>query len=64
MDNIRTYGLMTKAERTQGNVVAASRGAVFGDGIYTANNCKNFSNFGPAGELRVQVLTLCVHIIF
>jgi len=50
MDNIRTHGLMTKAERTQGNVVAASKGAVFGDGIYTANNCKNFSNFGPAGE--------------
>jgi len=55
MDNIRTYGLMTKAERTQGNVVAASKGAVFGDGIYTANNCKNFSNFGPAGLIVARL---------
>lgn len=35
-------GLMTKAEREKGSVKVASKGAVFGDGIYTANGAVNF----------------------
>ncbi|EJK58624.1 hypothetical protein THAOC_21237 [Thalassiosira oceanica] len=47
--NIRNHGLMTKAEREKGSVQVASKGAVFGDGIYTANGAVNFSNYGNLG---------------
>lgn len=34
--------MMTKSEREKGSVQVASKGAVFGDGIYTANGAVNF----------------------
>mmetsp|Transcript_14838 Transcript_14838/g.26967 ORF Transcript_14838/g.26967 Transcript_14838/m.26967 type:complete len:660 (+) Transcript_14838:184-2163(+) len=49
MANIRTHGLMTAAERQTSNVRAAPKGAVFGDGIYTANNGTHFRHFGDVG---------------
>jgi hypothetical protein len=48
--NIRSHGLLTSADRQTNNVKAAPRGAVFGDGIYTANNSFNFSNYGDTGK--------------
>ena len=49
MHHIRTNGLMSKQERTNSNIAANSNGAVFGDGIYTANNPCNFSSYGNIG---------------
>lgn len=49
MANIRTHGLMTAAERQTSHVRAVPKGAVFGDGIYTANNGTVFRHFGEVG---------------
>ncbi|GFH53331.1 hypothetical protein CTEN210_09807 [Chaetoceros tenuissimus] len=49
MHHIRTNGLMSRQERTNSNISATSKGAVFGDGIYTANNPSNFSSYGNIG---------------
>ncbi len=52
MDAIRTNGLLTKSERSNQNIsTAQNNGSVFGDGVYTANNPKSFSNFGDVGLL-------------
>lgn len=47
--NIRDHGLMTAAERQSNGVVAGANGAVFGDGIYTANNGALSQDYGDVG---------------
>ena len=63
MTKIRTHGLMTAAESQSSNVTAGSHnGAVFGDGIYTANNGTNFRGYGDCGIIvcRLQGKTVRV----
>lgn len=49
LSNIRNHGLMTAAERQSSSVRATGKGAMFGDGIYTANNGTMFRSFGDTG---------------
>jgi len=49
ISQIRDKGLMTAAERYSNGVDVAARGAVFGDGIYTANNAKVWRDRGDIG---------------
>lgn len=56
MDKIKQDGLMTHAERRQTYSSTNSHGAVFGDGIYTANNPFAFRHFGDTGLLVAVVL--------
>ena len=59
MKHIRTGGLLTKKERLEQKVGIRANGAVFGDGIYTANNPFCFRGFGVVGLLvaRLQGVT-------
>ncbi|KAL3929756.1 MAG: hypothetical protein SGARI_004664, partial [Bacillariaceae sp.] len=56
---IRENGLLTASERSQNALGSHSHGAVFGDGVYTANNCFSFSNFGPIGLLVARLKGTC-----
>ncbi|KAL9182764.1 hypothetical protein ACHAXT_004043 [Thalassiosira profunda] len=51
MANIRTHGLLTRADRQTNKVQATNKGSMFGDGIYTANNGTCFSAYGNTGLL-------------
>ena len=63
MTKIRTHGLMTAAERQSSNVTAGSHnGAVFGDGIYTANNGTNFRGYGDCGIIVCRLQGKAVRV--
>ena len=62
MHHIRTNGLMSKQERTDSNISATSKGAVFGDGIYTANNPSNFSSYGNIGLVVARLQGTAVRV--
>ena len=55
LKNIRHHGLLTRKDRDSQKVQSASHGSVFGDGIYTANNPNNFSNYGNTGLLVARL---------
>ena len=55
LKNIRHHGLLTRKDRDSQKVQSASHGSVFGDGIYTANNPTNFSNYGNTGLLVARL---------
>jgi hypothetical protein len=56
---IRENGLLTISERRENNLGHHSGGQVFGEGIYTANNCFSFSHFGPVGLLVARLKGNC-----
>lgn len=56
MDKIKQDGLMTLEERRKTYSTSNSHGAVFGDGIYTANNPFAFRHFGDTGLLVAVLL--------
>ena len=51
MAEIRTNGLLSKADRESRSVKSNFNGSVFGDGIYTAENPTAFQHFGEVGLL-------------
>ena len=55
MNDIRTNGLMTKEDRLNNKVHVATKRAVFGDGIYTANNPSSFMKFGSVGLIVARL---------
>jgi deltex-like protein len=56
LDNIRSNGLLTKPERQQQGVTdAIFHGAVFGEGVYTADNPFAFSNYGDIGLICARL---------
>lgn len=55
MNDIQANGLMTKEDRIKNNIKVDSKGAVFGDGIYTANNPTHFSRFGKVGLIVARL---------
>ena len=60
MREIQVNGLMTKKDRIKNNIDVKTNGAVFGDGVYTANNPTSFKNFGSVGLIvaRMQGKTI------
>jgi deltex-like protein len=57
MDHIRTHGLMGLEERLMSNILTESNGAIFGEGIYTAENPYSYHKFGN-GEQGLFVARL------
>ena len=57
MERIKTDGLLTRQERTQQHIDAAFNGAVFGDGVYTADNPYSYWQFA-GGDIGLFVLRL------
>ena len=51
MSQIRTNGLLTKADRESRKVASSFHGSVFGDGIYTSENPTAFQDYGDVGLL-------------
>lgn len=62
MNNIQANGLMTREDRLKKDIQARHRGAIFGDGIYTANNPISFQKYGKVGLIvaRLQGKTVRV----
>ena len=46
LGSIARHGLLTKADREGGNISSKFHGAVFGDGVYVANNPYSFAHYG------------------
>ena len=57
MANIKTDGLLSKAERQASSIKSCFNGATFGDGIYTASNPFAYHGFA-GGEIGLFVLRL------
>jgi hypothetical protein len=55
MDDIQTNGLMTREDRIKNKIHVASKGAIFGDGIYTANNPTSFMKYGRVGLIVARL---------
>ena len=53
--DIQTNGLMTREDRIKNNINVASKGAIFGDGIYTANNPTSFMKYGRVGLIVARL---------
>lgn len=49
ISTIQKVGLLTKQERTQQAISASYHGAVYGDGVYTADNPFAFASYGDTG---------------
>lgn len=62
MANIRQHGLLTKKDRQSQQVNTRTSGSVFGDGVYTANNADNFSNYGNTGVLVARLTGKMVRV--
>jgi deltex-like protein len=63
MDKIRVDGLMTRSDRQSAGVGNHTNGAVFGDGIYTANNPFVFRHFGAVGLLVARLKGMAVRLV-
>ena len=55
MNAIQTNGLMTKEDRIKNNIHVQSKGNIFGDGVYTANNPTSFMKFGRVGLIVARL---------
>jgi hypothetical protein len=56
MDNIRTNGLLSRAEQEESCITARTWcGIALGDGIYTGNNPQVFSHYGTVGILVARL---------
>ncbi len=55
MKHIQANGLMTRKDRIKNNIQVQSKGAVFGDGVYTANNPTSFMKFGRIGLIVARL---------
>ncbi len=55
MNHIQTNGLMTREDRIKNKIEVQSKGAIFGDGVYTANNPTSFMKFGRVGLIVARL---------
>jgi hypothetical protein len=63
MAHIRTYGLMSKHERSSQQIEAVrNRASAYGDGIYTANNPIKSKGFGAIGLLVARLQGVSVRV--
>ena len=55
MHEIQVNGLMTKKDRIKKKIDVKTNGAVFGDGVYTANNPTSFKRYGSVGLIVARM---------